>query len=101
MSYFYYHDSGKTNHYVVHNIYEFLNFLSNPKFNFEYIHLNLYKPKKTTSAYLPFKKSEMLIGIFILKKGKKSIRKARMLRNKNKQFENLIVTPKKYEKYFK
>ena len=43
----------------------------------------------------------MLIGIFILKKGKKSIRKARMLRNKNKQFENLIVTPKKYEKYFK
>ena len=27
LSYFYYHDSGKTNHYVVHNIYEFLNFL--------------------------------------------------------------------------
>ena len=100
-SYFYYHDTGKTNHYIVHNIYEFLNFLSNPKFNFEKIYLNLYKPKKITSAYLPFKKSEMLIGIFILKKGKKSIRKARMLRNKKKQFENLIVTPKKYEKYFK
>ena len=101
LSYFYYHDSGKTNHYIVHNIYEFLNFLSNPKFNFEKIYLNLYKPKKITSAYLPFKKSEMLIGIFILKKGKQSKKKASMLRNKKKQFENLIVNPRKYEKYFK
>ena len=101
LSYFYYHDTGKTNHYVVHNIYEFLNFLSTPKFNFDKIYLNLYKPKKITSAYLPFKKSDMLIGVFILKKGKKNIREGKKLRNKKNQFENLIVWPKKYEKFFK
>ena len=101
LSYFYYHDTGKTNSYIVHNVYEFLNYLSNPRFNFEKIYLNIYKPKSITSAFLPFKKSEMLIGVFILKKGKKLVKKAKMLRNKNKQYNNLIVFPKKYEKYFK
>ena len=101
LSYFYYHDTGKTNNYIVHNVYEFINYLSNPRFNFEKIYLNIYKPKNITSAFLPFKKSEMLIGVFILKKGKKNSKKAKMLRNKNKQYGNLIVFPKKYEKYFK
>ena len=101
LSYFYYHDTGKTNNYIVHNVYEFINYLSNPRFNFEKIYLNIYKPKKITSAFLPFKKTEMFIGVFILKKGRKLVKKARMLRNKNKQYTNLVVNPKKYEKYFK
>ena len=43
----------------------------------------------------------MFIGTLILKKGKKIKKEAKNLRNKKKQYENLTVSPKKYEKYFK
>ena len=67
-SYFYYHDSGQRIHYIVFNIYEFLNFLHIEILNLRRISVvGAYSPN-VTSAFVPFPRQELIVAVFLLEK---------------------------------
>ena len=68
LSYQYYYESGRRNHYILHNLYELLAF-----FHIEYLHIKKaigygYPFSGKTTAFLPLPTSEALIGSFCLER---------------------------------
>lgn len=68
ISYFYYHGSGVRNYYVVHNVFELLSFLHTEGLYLKSIRIDGYHPSDKTSAFLPFPKDRLLIGMACLEK---------------------------------
>ncbi|MFC1462600.1 class I SAM-dependent methyltransferase [Verrucomicrobiota bacterium] len=67
-SYLYYHGSGRRNHMVVFNTYEFLSFLHIDTFRLKKIAVHGYYPKDKTSGFIPMPKSKMIAAGFGLEK---------------------------------
>lgn len=76
VSYFYYHDSGLRNYYVVHNLFELVNFLHTESLHLRQIHVEGAAPADRTSAFLPFPKTKLIAGMVCLEKYPRSERAA-------------------------
>lgn len=74
ISYFYYHSSGKRNYYIVHNLFELLNFFHIERLHIKKISVVGCYPKENC-AFVPFRKDKMLMGMFCLEKYPKEERK--------------------------
>ena len=74
VSYFYYHGSGVRNYYVVHNVFELLNFLHVDSLHLKSIRIDGYYPADKTSALVPFPKSQLMTGMVCLEKYPKAER---------------------------
>jgi len=76
VSYFYYHGSGIRNYYIVHNVFELLNFLHTESLHLKSIRIDGYYPADKTSAFLPFPKNQLMTGMICLEKYPKGERSA-------------------------
>ena len=76
VSYFYYHGSGVRNYYIVHNVFELLNFLHTEPLHLKSIRIDGHLPADKTSAFLPFPKNRLMTGMICLEKYPKTERAA-------------------------
>lgn len=68
LSYFYYHGSGQRNYYVVHNVFELINFLHIESLHLKKIRIYGYHPEDRSSAFVPMPKNEMVVATICLEK---------------------------------